>query len=142
MLHAHSGLRYIVLGLLILIIVQSYRAWRRKKSVSAGFKQLLNFNMAVVITQLILGIGLFASSAKVLLSTEMFKSSLLRFFTLEHSLLMSIAMLTIIISSIKVKINDNHQAYKRVFWLFTIALMLIFISIPWPFRHALGAGWF
>jgi hypothetical protein len=43
-------------------------------------------------------------------------------------------------SKAKKKAEDS-QKFKTTFWYYLIGLVLILVSIPWPFR-GLGAGWF
>ena len=73
----------------------------------------------------------------------MMKDALYRFFTVEHSLMMTIAMVLITIGHAKSKKKENDTAkFKTIAVFYTIALVLILAAIPWPFRTALGAGWF
>jgi Flp pilus assembly protein protease CpaA len=128
-LHAHSGFRWIALILLVLAIVAVFAGKTNKK---ISFYTLLAFHL-----QLILGLILFFISPKVEFSGNAMKDSVLRFFTVEHSFLMilSVILVTIGYSALK---KEKTATYK---WLWTAALVLLLIGIPWPFR-GLGAGWF
>ena len=68
-----------------------------------------------------------------------------RFFWVEHPVLMiiSIILITLAYGRAKKPIPDASK-YKQAFWLFVVALLLILISIPWPFREIIGEnrGWF
>jgi hypothetical protein len=72
-------------------------------------------------------------------------NALLRFFTMEHLVGMLIAITLITIGRIKgKKITDSVKRHKLTFWYFLIALVIMFASIPWPFRafaEAAGIGW-
>ena len=64
-----------------------------------------------------------------------------RFFTIEHTLGMLIAIVLITIGRIKgKKIIDSVKRHKLTFWYFFIALVIMIASIPWPFR-GFGNEW-
>ncbi|MCT4645416.1 MAG: hypothetical protein N4A74_10560 [Carboxylicivirga sp.] len=142
LIHAHSGLRYIVLALILIVIIQSLLGWTRKYKYAGSHHVLVKLNSGLLLTQFMIGLGLFTISPKVLFSAEMFKSTLLRFFTLEHPLMMLIATILVIHSAARSKAYSNYITHKKLFFYNTIALILIIASIPWPFREQLGATWF
>ncbi|WP_439181653.1 hypothetical protein [Carboxylicivirga taeanensis] len=142
LLHAHSGIRYLALLFIVLVLIQSLIAWTGQKRFEKSHKWLININVGTFISQFIIGITLYIISSKVLFDPATFKSTLLRFYTLEHPLLMVIASLLIIHYSFKAKANTTKQTHKRIFISHAIALLLIIAAIPWPFREQLGAGWF
>ena len=81
-------------------------------------------------------------SPKVKFDSMMFSSVILRFFTLEHVLLMLTAIIILTIGNSKIKATqDTLKASLRTIVWFSVALIIILIAIPWPFRN-LGAGWF
>ena len=56
----------------------------------------------------------------------------LRFFAVEHSLIMLIAIIIITIGSFKAKrVEDERKKYKTQMVYFTIGLILILAGIPW-----------
>jgi hypothetical protein len=58
----------------------------------------------------------------------------MRFFGMEHITMMVIAIVIITIGSAKVKRQPtDQQRFKTMAIWFTIALMIIFSSIPWQF---------
>lgn len=58
-----------------------------------------------------------------------------RFFTIEHSLLMIIAWILVHAgrTAVKKAVSDESK-YKKTLIFAGIALVLILVSIPWPFR--------
>ena len=70
------------------------------------------------------------------------KDDLLRFYTIEHVLLMvvAIALITVGYSKSKKSATDANK-FGAVARFYLVGLILILGSIPWPFRD-LGAGWF
>ena len=93
--------------------------------------------------QFLAGLVLYFVSPKVAFISETMSNKLLRFFTVEHSLMMTIAMILITIGHSKSKkATLDTQKFKSIAVYYTIAFIIIMIAIPWPFRTALGGGWF
>lgn len=62
-----------------------------------------------------------------------------RFFTLEHGLLMIIALVLVHVGRVSVKkVNTPAAKHKRSLIYFGLALVLILAAIPWPFREAVA----
>jgi len=134
-LHAHSGLRWIVL---ILIIVNVVNAMGGTKIFTDKDKRLSLFALIATHTQALLGLYLYYTSPKVQFSESTMSNSMLRFFTMEHTLMMLIAIILVTLGNRWAK----KGATKKVFWHYLIALLIILAAIPWPFREMLGGSWF
>lgn len=134
--HAHSGWRWIVLVLLVSAILYAF-ANKNK------YHQKINlFALIATHVQLILGLLLFFISPKVQFSEGFMKNPISRFYTVEHTVLMLLAILLITLGYAKAKRASNIGiANKNIRLYYGLGLILILISIPWPFRN-LGAGWF
>jgi hypothetical protein len=66
-----------------------------------------------------------------------------RFFTMEHMSLLLVAWILVHVGRASVKRADNDAAkHKRMLIFFGIALLLILVSIPWPFRQLIGRPYF
>ena len=66
-----------------------------------------------------------------------------RFFGMEHLAGMLLAIIAITIGYSKSKKGQDAQAkFKAIKIWYVLALILVLAFIPWPFRTALGAGWF
>lgn len=142
LVHAHSGLRWLVLVFLILAIVNAARKQSRQTAYGASDKRVSLLALIFTHVQLILGLILYFISPKVVFSAETMGNTMLRFYTVEHItiMLLAIALITIGYSRAKRQSTDA-QKFKTTFRFYLIGLILILISIPWPFRN-LGAGWF
>jgi hypothetical protein len=69
-------------------------------------------------------------------TAEVMKNAALRFFSMEHSLMMVIAWLLVHIGRSMVKRSTvDAQKHKRSLIYFGIALIIILVMIPWPFRQ-------
>lgn len=142
LLHAHSGIRYLTLLLLVCVILQSFYGWTRQRKYAGSHHVLVKLNAGFFLAQFMIGLVLYTISSKVLFDPDMLKSTLLRFFTLEHPLMMLIATALIIHNAAKSKSYSNYKTHKRIFWNNLIALIIVIAAIPWPFREQLGTSWF
>ena len=138
LLHAHSGLRWIVLIMIIITVINAIRAMNGNNVFNANDKKLSLFALISTHLQAVLGLTLYFMSPKVEFSESTMSNSMLRFFTMEHTLMMLIAIILVTIGNRMAKTGNA----KRVFWYYFIALVIILAAIPWPFREALGGGWF
>ncbi|NJM15124.1 MAG: cytochrome B, partial [Bacteroidales bacterium] len=120
-------------------VVQAYRVWKQGAGKVFGIAKITFILFHV---QFLVGLILYFVSPKVVLSADMFKSSVARFFSLEHAALIFIAIAVISIGYGKAKkIADVQQQAKLLFKWFLVVTVIVLIAIPWPFR-ALGSGWF
>ncbi len=143
--HAHSGLRYVVIALLLLAILRAFRK-RSGGSLYEGKDKLALYAFIATHVQLLLGLVLyFGLSPLVRLEGGMkaiMGDSVTRFYTVEHLTGMLIAIALITIGYIKAKKQvELNKGWKTIGVFYSLGLLLIMLSIPWPFRN-LGAGWF
>ena len=66
----------------------------------------------------------------------MMKNATLRFYQMEHpvTMIVSILLITLGYGMAKKSVEDEKK-YKKAFQYFMIALVLILMAIPWPFRE-------
>ena len=141
-LHAHSGLRWIVLILLIAAPIIAYLRLQRGAGFSESVRKVALFGLIGAHIQLLLGLILYFISPKVTFQAGFMSGKILRFYTLEHILIMIVAIALVTIGYSRSKKRDTEAGkLKAVAIFYGIALLLVLISIPWPFR-GLGAGWF
>ena len=138
LLHLHSILRWIILLLLLICIVQAL-------SKSNGIRKTSLWLLISAHTMLIIGLyqviaGRYGIMKGLPPGVELMKDKFYRFFWIEHPLFMIIAIVLITIARSKARALN----YKATSWLLLVALLMILISIPWPFREILGEGrhWF
>jgi hypothetical protein len=99
------------------------------------------YTMILFSLQLVLGFILYFSSPKVSFQAGVMADSVLRFFTVEHTLGMIIAWGLVHLGYLRSRKQEYRRSYKTIFVFYLIALIVVVASIPWPFRN-LGAGWF
>ena len=138
--HAHSGLRWVAIILLLLAIVNAFTA----KSFEKKHKMINLFTMITLHTQLIIGlVQYFVTSGKVKFFDGWMKEAAFRFYGMEHlmGMLIAIVLITVGYSKSKRGTTDSEK-FKPIKLFYLIGFILILASIPWPFRTALGGSWF
>jgi hypothetical protein len=137
--HAHSGLRWIVLGLMIVAIANAFTG----KTYEKKHKMINLFAMISLHTQLLIGLILYFISPNVQFTEGWMKNALLRFYGMEHLVGMLAAIIIVTIGrKMAEKQSDDLAKHAKIKVWYTIGLLLILAFIPWPFRANLGAGWF
>lgn len=137
---AHSGLRWIAL-ILIVVAIANALVSRGKNKYEKKDKMINLFAMITMHTQLLVGMILYFISPKVNFIEGWMKSKPLRFFGMEHILLMVIAIVVITIGRKKAETEtDLNKKHATIVKWFVIGLILLLAGIPWPFRN-LGTGW-
>ncbi len=135
LLQVHSILRWIILVGLVLSITTTYTASNNNK------KPIWLITLIAAHTTLLIGLyQVYGYYQKYLdrkaedNSISLMKDKAFRFFIIEHPLLMiiSIVLITMAYS------NTKKANYKKAFLLFLIALILVLVAIPWPFRDLIG----
>ncbi|MBK9015349.1 MAG: cytochrome B [Saprospiraceae bacterium] len=140
LLHAHSGLRWVVLALLIAATFMALLKWRSNATYTDGSRKLNLFTMISMHVQLLLGLALFFMSDKV--DFSQMKEAMYRFFSVEHSVMMLLAIALVTIGHSKSKkATEDARKFRTIFIFYGLALLLVLVAIPWPFR-GWGNGWF
>ena len=118
-IHGHSGLRWILLALLIATVVVSFKKWKGNEKYTALDNKLSLMTFIVSHIQLLMGLFLFVKSPKVVLSGLDMGNSIMRFFTIEHTLGMLIAIILISLGRIqskKITFSSTIVCTKEVFF--------------------------
>jgi hypothetical protein len=137
MLVIHSYLRYIVLFFIIASIVKSIIGIKNDIKYTDNDKKLNSLAVIFSHLQLLIGLYLYFTSPTVKIAlenmAEAMKSKELRFWSVEHISMMIIAITLITVGNAMAKrVNDSKAKYKKILIFFTLALIIIFIAIPWP----------
>jgi cation transport ATPase len=140
LVHAHSGLRWLVLGLLLYAIFNAIG--KSKSSYEKRDKMVNLFAMISLHIQLLLGLILYFTSPKVSFASGWMKDASLRFYGMEHLIGMLAAIVVVTVGR---KFAEKQESAilknKKIALWYVIGLVLIIASIPWPFR-GLGGQWF
>ena len=138
----HSGLRWVLLALLLTVIVQAVRSWRSAAPFEKKHRILVAATVGMADLQLLLGLGLYfglTDRFKTLIADpgNVMRTSELRFFAVEHIFGMLLALALLHVTSVRAKRAEDHTtAWKRIMIGFIVALLIIAASIPWPFMPA------
>lgn len=141
----HDLFRWLIIIFAVWTIIAAF-AGMGKPFYTKGTNLSSLFFMICMDIQLVLGFILYFNNGwfdRLKHLGDNMKDSFLRFFTLEHSLLMVIAWILVHIGRIAVKNAATPRLkYKKTLIFFGIAFLIILLAIPWPFREALARPWF
>jgi hypothetical protein len=151
LLHIHSALRYLILGMLIFVIIKSWISWFGKKSFQPADRKLGAMVMGLTHIQLIIGLALyitkkhfqgFSHMKELKAAGQPELAAVVRFWTIEHLSMMLLAIVLITIGhSLSKRALTDQGKYLRLAIFFTLGFVLIFAAIPWPFFKDWGT-WF
>lgn len=148
LVHLHNLLRWVILILLITAIVKTYVGSKKGNVVllstdkKIGLFTLISSHITLLIGLYQLFLGRFGILVTELPEGESFmKNRFFRFYWLEHPLLtiLSVICITAAYSQLK-KHKPDVQKYSIAFKLYLVALALLLLAIPWPFRADIGRG--
>jgi len=126
----HSGFRYIIFVLLIAAIIQSLLGWLNKKPYTEVNRKINLFTLISAHTQLLIGIVLFFISPNVQFNANTMKNDTTRYFTVEHWLMMLIAIAFITIGYSRSKtIVMPESKHKTVALYYLVGLLIIIGAI-------------
>ena len=143
----HSIFRWLVLLTLLYSIFRAYRGYFYGKEFSKTDDSVRHWTATIAHLQLVLGIILYSQSPVVSYFWKNFQvakeSFDLFFFSIIHISLMlfSIILITIGSSAAQRKTSDK-DTFKTMLTWYTIALLIIFIAIPWPFSPLANRPYF
>jgi len=143
LLALHSATRWLVLGSLLLAISKGIQGYRRGKIFSKADNRLRHITATIAHVQLMIGYTLYFTSPLITFFRNNFSEAKKEigylFFGLIHIILMTTAIILITIGSAisKRKPTDTSKYLTITLW-YSIALLIIFIAIPWPFSPFAG----
>lgn len=137
LLHSHSGLRWIALILLVYAILNA--AMKQNSGTYEKKDKMINlFAMVILHVQLLIGLGLFFLKEGIYTDGWITKDAN-RFYGLEHILGMIIAITLITMGRKKAEsLNGTRNKHRRILFSYLLGLLLILLSIPWPFSKVPG----
>ena len=147
LLHLHNLMRWVILLLLVINIINLLSS--PTKTLGPKDKRLGLF--LVISAHITLLVGLyqyfFGKMGFRLIQesgmAQVMKVPALRFWAVEHTtgMLIAIILITVANSVLKKNISDVIKRRKAGF-LFLVALIIILLVVPWPFRADIGRPWF
>jgi glucan phosphoethanolaminetransferase (alkaline phosphatase superfamily) len=136
LLDLHNVLRWAILILLVIALLQAFA----KKP---GIRKSSLWLMICAHVTLLIGLYQWFTGTyglKVIQEAgfgAVMKDAASRFWAVEHISGMLIAIILITIARSKAKVLN----YQVAAWLYLIALIILLVTIPWPFREGIGRPW-
>lgn len=132
-LHLHNLLRWIIL---ILLIVNLVNVFGGKKNVKLSLYLMISAHLMLVIGlyQYIAG-DLGMATLKAAGMGQVMKNAAARYWAVEHITGMVITIVLITLGHGRVKRDADTKKAKLYF---SLALLLILLMMPWPFREAIA----
>ncbi|MBE7177640.1 MAG: hypothetical protein INR69_14625 [Mucilaginibacter polytrichastri] len=134
----HSLFRWLVLFSLLYAILRAWTGLESERKFTRSDNALRHWTVTIAHIQLILGMALYTQSETVkrffahVSAHERITDPV--FFGVIHISLMLLAIVLITIGSAKAKRkNVDSDKFRTMLLWFSIALLIIFIAIPWPF---------
>lgn len=142
----HSWLRYVVLGFGVWLLVLAFRGRRSAGTWTENDERVQRMFMASLNVQFLLGLVLYAWLSPITQAAfadmgAAMKNGGLRFFAVEHLLLMVIAVAIAHIGKARAKRRTGADRYRTTFRMTLGWLVLTLLAIPWPWMQA-GRPWF
>jgi uncharacterized membrane protein len=126
----HSVLRYFVFGFLLIVIIRGLTGWQKKSEFTGLDDKMSLWLFILTHTQLLIGLVLYVTSPRVIFSGASMKDSLDRYWLIEHSSMMLIAIVLITMARItSKKMVEATSKHKRLFIFNSIALVIVVVTI-------------
>jgi len=137
---AHSGWRYIVLILLVVAVINALSGWLGKKTYTEGNRKLNVFTLISAHIQFLIGLVLFFLSPLTKLPMS---ETIGRYFKVEHTSMMLIAIILITVGNAKSKkVADAVAKHRTIAIFFGLALIIIIVSILMMTKSVPGRTFF
>ena len=131
--HAHSGLMWLVVAMLMVsILFGMLKLVTKDETFSMKWFGLFKYTKHLLYLQFLLGLALYFLSPKVHFVSGFMKNEELRFYGMEHPLMMLIAVGLVAWGLFKSK--KKTEIFKKIQTItiyYTIALVVIFMMVPW-----------
>lgn len=133
----HNLIRWAVLLFGVLTVLNALTGTLKKRVFTESDNKSNLLFMISCDIQLLLGLILFFGNSWMSRMSSFKEDVSVRFFIMEHAFMMILAWILVHVGRVAVKKAGTDAAkHKRMLIFFGLALLLILISIPWPFRQA------
>lgn len=140
----HSWTRWFITLFLLLVLYRSYTGWFKKSEYTKKDHIFGGVLLGLTHLQLVLGLILYFALSPISQAALnnigiTMKSTVLRFWGIEHIFTMLLFVIFIQIGRIKTKKSKlSVQKYKSSAIYCTIAVILLLLGNPWTFRKEIG----
>lgn len=142
LLFVHSWLRWMVFALAVLAVLRAIAGWRSKKLFTAEDDKAGRVFTILFDVQFTVGLVLYAAVSpftRVAMSDfgAAMRDSMLRYWAVEHIFGMIVALALAHVGRARSRrLLDPVAKHKAAAIFFGLALLIMLISIPWPFMPA------
>lgn len=128
----HSYIRWIILALGVITFLKYLIGWLGKKKFVSIDNRLSLFFVSSLDLQLLFGLALYFFLSPVTQSNSQFDPATVRFYTMEHPMIMLLAIILAHVGRVMIKKSATDDArFKRGTIFFGISLLLILSRMPW-----------
>jgi hypothetical protein len=143
----HSLFRWLVLASLVYTIFRAYSGYVSKRTFGKTDNAARHWTATIAHIQLVIGMTIYWQSPLIRYFWASAKDAIgqvnITFFALIHVTLMmtAITLITIGSSLTKRRTSDTEKFRTMLIW-YSIALLIIFIAVPWPFSPLASRPYF
>jgi hypothetical protein len=131
-LHLHSFWRWVLLVVGLAAVIKALIGWLRNRPFEHIDDQLGLMFTIVLDIQVLLGLINWVGQGWAALVPQAMSSSALRFFAVEHPLIMLLALVVAHVGRIRSRRGETAESQHRAAAIFyTLSLLLIISAIPW-----------
>lgn len=143
----HSVIRWFVVISLFYSVYRAYKGYFSNRIFSKADNAIRHWTATIAHIQLVVGIILFTQSPLVKYFWSNFSAAVqykeALFFGLIHMVLMLAAIVVLTIgSALSKRRASDREKFKTMLVWFSVAIVLIFIAIPWPFSPLAARPYF
>jgi len=137
-LAVHFFFRWAVVLSLVFATYRAYIGWFSGKTFTKTDNLVRHITATIAHIQLVFGLWLYFISPLISYFLYNYHEAVhdrqIRFFGMEHSIMMLIAITIVTIGSAMAKRKTNaKEKFKTMAIWYSIALIIILLSVPWPF---------
>lgn len=132
----HAYVRWFVLLILIIAVYKAFSGYFSNKTFTKSDNAVRHWTATFAHIQLMIGMILYFQSPviKYFLKYKGSAGGEYSFFGVIHSTLMLVAIIIVTIGSAMAKRKEtDKEKFKTMLLWYSLALVIIFIAIPWPF---------
>jgi hypothetical protein len=138
LLSLHSIARWLVLAGLLYSIYRAWKGYKKHLPFTKSDNAVRHWTATIAHIQLIIGFTLYLKSPQIKYFFTWTKLAIrqpeMAFFAIAHILLMLLSIVIITIGSALAKRQEtDRDKFRTMLSYYSIALLLIFLAIPWPF---------
>ena len=139
----HSGLRWILLLILVLAVYNAFMKWRSKAAYGTKDRLINLLSLIFLHTQVLIGLILYFGN-EWYKGFKLMDIPIIRFFAIEHLFGMLLAAVLLTIGRKRAEKTDRPAGkHRKILIWYGITLIIILASIPWPFISKFsGYDWF